>query len=95
MAGTYAKITVPLGNLHYDVECTVDLEVEWGGEFAKTFDFEILDWEEWEDEERPFRRNDKSEIIGERLWDTIDASEALREELRLKAIDNYDGAPTE
>ena len=91
--GTYAKLVVPLGNEHYTVECNVDLEVEMGGEFAKTFEFDILDWEEWEDEQRRFRRNDKSETMGERLYDAIDSSVSLREELRLRAIDNYD--PTE
>jgi hypothetical protein len=92
---SYAKVTVPLSNTHYDVECSVDLEVTLDGEFAEAFEFDILDWEEWEDEERHFRRNDKSEVIGERLYDVIDASPPLRAEVRRQAIDNYDGAPTE
>lgn len=89
--GIYAKLpAIYYRGSYYDVECSVDLDVEMNGEFAQDFEFDVTAW--------AFTRNSghrftEPDFVADGLYERINQSEALRATLRLRAIDNYD--PTE
>ena len=87
---TYAKIVVTLDDDLFTVECSVDLEVGFGGEFLGVYEFEIAEWHNDSREEPYFTDSEEFRATEDRLYDRINQSKPLMADLYQQAVNNYD-----